>query len=80
LQPITKVTDVMSDYYIYIIAFVLILSLVVCLYYSRIITKPLLKINEATKKIMKFQFQDKLSIKSKNEIGELSSNINQLSE
>ncbi len=50
LQPITKVTDVMSDYYIYIIAFVLILSLVVCLYYSRIITKPLLKINEATKK------------------------------
>ncbi|MFH3574867.1 histidine kinase dimerization/phospho-acceptor domain-containing protein, partial [Acinetobacter baumannii] len=30
--------------------------------------------------IMKFQFQDKLSIKSKNEIGELSSNINQLSE
>lgn len=80
LQPITKVTDVMSDYYIYIIAFVLILSLVVCLYYSRIITKPLLKINEATKKIMQFQFQDKLSIKSKNEIGELSSNINQLSE
>ncbi len=55
LQPITKVTDVMSDYYIYIIAFVLILSLVVCLYYSRIITKPLLKINEATKKIMQFQ-------------------------
>ena len=29
---------------------------------------------------MQFQFQDKLSIKSKNEIGELSSNINQLSE
>lgn len=29
---------------------------------------------------MEFQFQDKLSIKSKNEIGELSSNINQLSE
>lgn len=80
LQPITKATDVMSDYYVYIIAFVLVLSLVVSLYYSRIITKPLLKINEATKKIMEFQFQDKLSIKSKNEIGELSSNINQLSE
>ncbi|MCU5380452.1 HAMP domain-containing histidine kinase [Bacillus cereus] len=80
LQPITKATDVMSDYYVYIIAFVLVLSLIVSLYYSRIITKPLLKINEATKKIMEFQFQDKLSIKSKNEIGELSSNINQLSE
>lgn len=80
LQPITKATDVMSDYYVYIIVFVLILSLIVCLYYSRIITKPLLKINEATKKIMEFEFQDKLSIKSKNEIGELSSNINQLSE
>ncbi|GAB6252128.1 HAMP domain-containing sensor histidine kinase [Bacillus cereus] len=80
LQPITKATDVMSDYYIYIIAFVLILSLIVCLYYSRIITKPLLKINEATKKIMGFEFQERLSIKSKNEIGELSTNINLLSE
>ncbi|EJP81519.1 hypothetical protein IC1_06302 [Bacillus cereus VD022] len=80
LQPITNATDVMSDYYVYIVVFVLVLSLIVCLYYSRIITKPLLKINEATKKITKFEFQEKLSIKSKNEIGELSSNINQLSE
>ncbi len=80
LQPITKATDLMSDYYIYIIAFVLVLSLIVSFYYSRIITKPLLKINEATKKIMGFEFKDQLSIKSKNEIGELSSNINQLSE
>ncbi|OUB36099.1 two-component sensor histidine kinase [Bacillus thuringiensis serovar yunnanensis] len=80
LQPITKATDIMIDYYVYIIAFMLVLSLVVSLYYSRTITKPLLKIKEATKKIMEFQFQDKLSIKSKNEIGELSSNINQLSE
>nr|WP_256146663.1 HAMP domain-containing sensor histidine kinase [Bacillus thuringiensis] len=80
LQPITKATDLMRDYYVYIIVFVLVLSLILCFYYSRIITKPLLKINKATKKIMEFQFQDKLSIKSKNEIGELSSNINQLSE
>ncbi|MDA1771913.1 HAMP domain-containing sensor histidine kinase [Bacillus cereus] len=80
LQPITKATDLMSDYYIYIIAFVLVLSLIVSFYYSRVITKPLLKINEATKKIMGFEFEDQLSIKSKNEIGELSSNINQLSE
>ncbi|MED3468092.1 HAMP domain-containing sensor histidine kinase [Bacillus thuringiensis] len=80
LQPITKATELMSDYYIYIIAFVLVLSLIVSFYYSRIITKPLLKINEATKKIMKFEFQNQLSIKSKNEIGELSSNINQLSD
>ncbi|MED0952020.1 HAMP domain-containing sensor histidine kinase [Bacillus mobilis] len=80
LQPITKAADLMSDYYIYIIAFVLVLSLIVSFYYSRIITKPLLKINETTKKIMEFEFQNKLSIKSKNEIGELSSNINQLSE
>ncbi|HDX9707610.1 TPA: HAMP domain-containing histidine kinase [Bacillus thuringiensis] len=80
LQPLTKATDLMSDYYIYIILFVLFVSLIVCLYYSKIITKPLLKINEATKKIMKFEFKDKLPIKFKNEIGELSSNINLLSE
>lgn len=80
LQPLTKATDLMSDYYIYIIVFVLVLSLFVSFYYSRIITKPLLKINKATKKIMEFEFQNKLSITSKNEIGELSTNINQLSE
>lgn len=50
LQPITKATDLMRDYYVYIIVFVLVLSLIVCFYYSRIITKPLLKINKATKK------------------------------
>ncbi|MYW22395.1 HAMP domain-containing protein [Bacillus thuringiensis] len=80
LQPITKASDLMSDYYIYIVAFVLVLSLIMSFYYSRIITKPLLKINEATKKIMEFEFQNQLSIKSKNEIGELSANINQLSD
>ncbi|PFL68403.1 two-component sensor histidine kinase [Bacillus cereus] len=80
LQPLTKAADLMNDYYIYVIAFVLVLSLIVSFYYSRIITKPLLKINEATKKIMKFEFQDQISIKSKNEIGELSANINQLSD
>ncbi|PGQ44786.1 two-component sensor histidine kinase, partial [Bacillus thuringiensis] len=47
LQPLTKAADLMSDYYIYVIAFVLVLSLIVSFYYSRIITKPLLKINEA---------------------------------
>ncbi|MGE6537602.1 ATP-binding protein [Bacillus luti] len=80
LQPLTKATELMSDYYIYIIAFVLVLSLIVSFYYSRIITNPLLKINKATKKIMELEFQNKLSIKSKNEIGELSSNINLLAE
>ncbi|PHG52899.1 sensor histidine kinase [Bacillus wiedmannii] len=80
LQPITKVTDLMNDYYVYIIVFVLILTIIICMYYSKIIIKPLLKINDATKKIIELDFREKLSIKSKNELGELSHNINQMSE
>lgn len=79
LQPITKVTSFMEDYYVYIILIVLLLALIACIIYSKIITKPLLKINSITKKIMEFKFDEKLDIKSENEIGELSQNINQLS-
>ncbi|OPA24261.1 two-component sensor histidine kinase [Bacillus cereus] len=80
LQPITKVTDFMKDYYVYIVIVVLILSFIFCISYSKIITKPLLKVNLATKRIMEFKFGEKLDIKSKNEIGELSQNIDRLSE
>ncbi len=70
----------MSDYYIYIIVFVLVLSLIVCFITRELSLKPLLKVNEATKKIMEFQFQDKLSIKSKNEIESFPLTLIQLSE
>jgi len=80
LQPLTKTTDLMKNYYVYIILFILALTVLICIYYSKIITKPLLMITDKTQKIINFEFGDKISVKSKNEIGVLSQNINQLSE
>ncbi|MEH6995896.1 HAMP domain-containing protein [Neobacillus drentensis] len=80
LQPLTKAADLMKDYYLYLLLISLALTTIFCIYYSRIITKPILRINQVTKKIIEFEFGEKIPVNSKNEIGVLSNNINQLSE
>lgn len=47
--------------------------------YSIVISKPLLRINKAAKKISKLDFSQKLSYSGKDEIAELSSSINLIS-
>ena len=68
-----------QDYYIYIIAFVVVLIFLASFYYSKQIAKPLLKINDTTKKIAHLDFTEQIPITSKDEIGDLSKNINTLS-
>lgn len=80
LQPLTKAADLMKDYYLYLLLISIALTTIFCIYYSRIITKPILRINQVTKKIIEFEFGEKIPVYSKNEIGVLSNNINQLSE
>jgi signal transduction histidine kinase len=48
-------------------------------YYSKIIAKPLIKMNRVTKKMANFDFSEKLPISTEDEIGSLSSSINSLS-
>ncbi|WP_259382911.1 sensor histidine kinase, partial [Bacillus thuringiensis] len=79
LQPVDEAVQMVQDYYIYIIAFVVVLILLASFYYSKQIAKPLLKINDTTKKIAQLDFTEKIPITSKDEIGDLSKNINVLS-
>ncbi|MGG5739508.1 MULTISPECIES: sensor histidine kinase [Bacillus cereus group] len=79
LQPVDEAVQMVQDYYIYIIAFVVILIFLASFYYSKQIAKPLLKINNTTKKIAHLDFTEKIPITSKDEIGDLSQNINTLS-
>ncbi|MDZ5608719.1 HAMP domain-containing sensor histidine kinase [Bacillus pseudomycoides] len=79
LQPVDEAVQMVQDYYMYIIVFVLILILFASFYYSKGIAKPLLQINNATKKIANLDFSEKIPITSKDEIGDLSKNINTLS-
>ncbi|CUB12938.1 Alkaline phosphatase synthesis sensor protein PhoR [Bacillus cereus] len=79
LQPVDEAVQMVQDYYIYIIAFVVILIFLASFYYSKQIAKPLLKINDTTKKIAHLDFTEQIPITSKDEIGDLSKNINVLS-
>ncbi|WP_439876722.1 sensor histidine kinase (plasmid) [Bacillus mycoides] len=79
LQPVDEAIQMVKDYYIYFIGFVVVLILMASFYYSKQIAKPLLRINDTTKQITQLDFTERIPITSKDEIGELSNNINILS-
>lgn len=79
LQPVDEAIQMVQDYYVYIIAFVLLLIFLASFYYSKQIARPLLQINNTTKKIANLDFSERIPITSKDEIGDLSQNINMLS-
>lgn len=80
LQPVDEAVQMLKDYYVYMIALVILLIVLAALYYSRKIAKPLLQINQTTKKIASLDFSETISIRSKDEIGDLSQSINSLSQ
>ncbi|WP_308635501.1 sensor histidine kinase [Paenibacillus silvisoli] len=79
LQPVDEAVQMMKDYYVYIVAFVIVLILIASLYFSMKIARPLLRINQTTQKIANLDFAESIPVRSKDEIGDLSRNINRLS-
>lgn len=79
LQPVDEAVQMIQDYYVYLIIFVLLLIVLVSFYYSKKIAKPLLQINNTTKKIADLDFSEMIPITTNDEIGNLSHNINTLS-
>lgn len=80
LQPVDEAAQMVNDYFIYMIAFVLLLTILASFYYSIKIARPLLKINNSTRKIAGLDFSERIEYYSKDEIGDLSQNINLLSD
>ncbi|MBH5319894.1 HAMP domain-containing protein [Paenibacillus sp. GSMTC-2017] len=79
LQPVDEAVQMLKEYYGYLVLFALLLILLASFYYSKKIAKPLLQINKTTQKIAGLDFSERISISSKDEIGDLSQNINLLS-
>ncbi len=79
LQPVDEAVQMIEEYYIYIVAFVSLLILLASFYYSVKIAKPLLRINRTTEKIANLDFSETIAVHSQDEIGDLSRNINVLS-
>jgi len=80
LQPVNEAMYVLKDFYIYAFIIALLLIVIVSFYYSKLITKPLLKMNSVTDQLAKLNFNEKIDIQSDDEIGQLSKSINSLSE
>ncbi|MFS0553806.1 ATP-binding protein [Brevibacillus sp. 179-C9.3 HS] len=79
LQPVDEAISMIKEYYVYLLLFVVLLILLSSFYYSKQIARPLLRINHTTKKIASLDFSEKIPVASKDEIGDLSHNINMLS-
>ncbi|PGM71270.1 two-component sensor histidine kinase [Bacillus cereus] len=79
LQPVDEAVQMIQEYYVYIIMFVLLLIFIASFYYSKKIARPLLQINKTTQKIANLDFSERVPVMSKDEIGDLSQNINLLS-
>ncbi|TCJ76791.1 UNVERIFIED_ORG: signal transduction histidine kinase [Bacillus cereus] len=79
LQPVDEAIQMIKEYYVYIVLLVLVLIFLASFYYSKKIAKPLLQINKTTKQIANLDFSERVSVESRDEIGDLSQNINLLS-
>lgn len=77
IQPVFKI---LNKYYVQ--QYILMFAIIVILGYflSRRITIPMIKLNNFAKKIAELDFSEKLEIKSKDEVGELSQSLNQISD
>ncbi|MED3541226.1 HAMP domain-containing sensor histidine kinase [Bacillus toyonensis] len=79
LQPVDEAVQMIKEYYVYIVLLVLVLIFLSSFYYSKKIAKPLLQINKTTKRIANLDFSERVSVETRDEIGDLSQNINLLS-
>ncbi|AHD07443.1 sensor histidine kinase ResE [Paenibacillus larvae subsp. larvae DSM 25430] len=77
LQPVDEAVQMIKDYYIYLIVFVLLLSGFFLLFKKD--CKTFIAYKRHNKKMANLDFSEKIPIKSKDEIGDLSQNINTLS-
>lgn len=80
LQPVNEAAGMIKDYYVYIVAAAVLLVLLVSFYYSRQITRPLLRINRTAQQMAALDFSEKIPVTTHDEIGDLSRSINELSE
>ncbi len=80
LQPLNDVLAYISTYMKYIILAGIVFMMVFAFILSKLITKPLLHINSAAKKMAELNFSEKLPVRRSDEIGVLSSSLNTMSE
>lgn len=79
VQPIKEATSVIRSFYIYLLVGFLILAILLSKIYSKLISNPLINLNNIAKKMSNFDFDAKCEVNSDDEIGNLAKTLNFLS-
>jgi signal transduction histidine kinase len=77
-NDVQKLISELNQHFILASALILFFMLITIFFLSRALTKPLISMNEATKKLSNGDFSVKLPVRSKDELGELSTSIQAL--
>ena len=80
LQPVNEAVAIINEYYFYIYIGALILILALSFIYSNMISKPLINLNKTAISMSNLDFSKRSKIKSHDELGNLASALNFLSE
>ncbi|EOD00272.1 sensor histidine kinase [Caldisalinibacter kiritimatiensis] len=79
IQSIEEGVEITKDFYVYIGFISLVVAIIIAYIFSKIITKPIIKLNNVAKKMATLDFSYKYQGKTDDEIGELGQTINYLS-
>ncbi|WBW97960.1 HAMP domain-containing sensor histidine kinase [Oceanirhabdus sp. W0125-5] len=79
LQPVDEANNILSQYYLYFIIAALIILVIVSIILSRMLTKPLIVLNETAKKMSNLDFKVKCNISTNDELGSLGNSLNFMS-
>jgi signal transduction histidine kinase len=80
LQPVDEAAGVIRDYYLFFLAFGLVISLVLAYAISHQITRPVIHINTVATKISRLDFTQQCIVSGNDELSELAKTVNRLSE
>lgn len=79
LESISEATHVINQFSLILLLVAIVIATAITFVFSKKISRPLLTLNSVTKRMTELDFSGKCDITSNDEIGELASNINVLS-
>jgi two-component system sensor histidine kinase VanS len=79
LQPVCEAVDVMKNYYFYAFLVAIILIAAMALLFSKLISKPLIKMNQVAAQMANLDFSQEVPVKSTDELGSMAVSLNRLS-
>ncbi|WP_235550234.1 sensor histidine kinase [Paenibacillus sp. Soil724D2] len=79
LQPVGEAVDVLRDYYFYAFLVALLFIAVMALLFSKILSKPFIKMNQVATRMANLDFSEEVPVKSMDEFGNMAVSLNRLS-